>query len=245
MVDMDRCGEFELELQQAMDERSSPLDCLAGHPHLDDCENCRQLLQDFESLHQVLPVVMDHPGLSVPAEEVWNQTSVESGLSSRSNRSLDVRRSWAPRRQQHLLGSLASMAGLVLVGLWVASTMEPGVVSGRRGPEVVVQVPSLGGQSAGSLFAEESGSGLGLGFSQFSPLPLFNQAMGDGGRPAQSLASCIWIAEQIPGVPPVRTSVERTLDWVLRVIPRPKLPDLPDLIPDLGMQPDAQWLCCA
>jgi hypothetical protein len=50
----------------------------------------------------------------------------------------------------------------------------------------------------------------------------------------QSIASCLMIADQIPGVCPVRHSVVSTVDWFWKSIPQPRLPSILELLPDLG-----------
>jgi hypothetical protein len=54
---------------------------------------------------------------------------------------------------------------------------------------------------------------------------------------SRSIVSCLFIADQFPGVPPIRRSAATTIDWIRQAIPAPpQLPPLPQWLPDFSLR---------
>lgn len=239
---LNECGDFECGLQSAMDRRLSPMELLGSHPHPADCAACRQLLADFELLHaslRHLPVAAGSFHAESTEENRRRPTppraarpAEPAGAARRGQRRLpwpELSRNTLPV----LPGPVVAIACILLVGLVLVSRIDPRGVSSDGGHAVVFRYPerSLVETPNRDLAVDRWNSGA----PEAVQTPNLQPAIDNGFGPPTTLASCSWLADQIPGVPPVRTSVEKTINWFRRSVPVPPVLRLPEYLPGFGI----------
>lgn len=135
-----------------------------------------------------------------------------------------------------ILPKALAFSALVMIGL---------VATSRRGPERLSPVTDFAAANVPDTMSDLAS------LAPIAELPPSHLDMGGGmGEPAvlltsdnvppKSYASTVWIADQLPGIPPIRHTATQAIHWIRSVVPvpppLPSLPPLPKLFPDLGMR---------
>ncbi len=221
-----------------MDLRLPPRDLCGDHPHLVDCAVCRELLEDFSRLDDSLATLCS----AARAEMVDLAASRLANQSSPLDSRLRQRESWGSRwSRTAIVPKAMAFSVVLLVALAAISPNRPahaprGFSTSQR-PKL--ESPGGLGFSGGLLLAAGSGqlvrpdmSGESRSGTDVNSPDQFPQRSA-----SRSIVSCIWIADQFPGVPPIRRSAATTIDWIRQAIPAPpQLPPLPKWLPYFSLR---------
>lgn len=244
---MNECRQFELELQQAMDLRLPPRELCGDHPHLESCAVCRGLLEDFVRLDDSLATLC-------AVGRVREMDPVVSRFGVLGREPVLESRRGTPRRQRWARAAIVPKAMAFTVALLVAlAAISPN--GPAHAPRGFSSAPRLNPEASGGL-GFSGGLLLAGGSGQLVRKDLLDelgaegagltQAQHPGTSAPKSIVSCLWIADQFPGVPPIRRSAATTIEWIRQAIPAPpQLPPLPGWLPDFSQQAVPQHLLVA
>jgi|GEM_PF-5478996 len=225
-----------------MDHRLSPLESCGGHEHLETCDSCKTLLEEFCLLHQSLQSFCKARfELASSHESGWQGTS-DSAARTFEPGFVPSNRKWLSRSFRRFPETFAFAACTALL---CAFLFSPGFGSTGRDPGSFLATTSGQSNPRNSNLVviaaedpvpyDESDSAV-ENLPRWPPINIRTAvASREIDQPVQSFASCIRIADQMPGVPPLRWSLTHTVNWFWNSLPElPRIPALPEFIPGFG-----------
>ncbi len=237
-----------------MDLRLSPAELCSDNPHLQHCCGCKKLLREFSTLHESIQeyanLLTERAAESIAVGE--SAVRFEVGRVDLPPADVETSRDSIRWFAPALAMSLALLAMMILPSLSDQTGAGFGPMTEHSGGlefhvADVSQIPVPGELLKNRIAAENAsdsglvstlyaaGSGNWPGWQRQPFVPEIRPAVATGSElPRQTIVSCLQIADQMPGVRPVRRSFVNTVDWFWKSVPQPKIPSLPDLLPEFG-----------
>lgn len=220
-----------------MDLRCSPRESCGSHLHLVSCDACRGLLEEFCVLHQSLESFC-----VVSNDRVFETVSVCEYVEAEP--AFDSRLSTSKRKRFYRYGRrfpdplAVTVCAILLCAFflgsqfWTTDSYSPPVAN-RASPSRLNS--NLLAISTGSVMPEFERKVVSEPAQQFEIPWRLTAVSSRTNKPVHSFASCIRIADQMPGVPPIRWSVTQTVNWFWNSIPAlPRIPAWPQFMPEFG-----------